>query len=219
MWAAPRRRPLERDMEPEIQKTNRRLMRRLFFVAIAMFGFGYALVPLYNVFCEVTGLGGKTGQLSAEATQGLQVDKSRLVTVEFTSSVAQGMPWEFRPAVARVKVHPGEVATTTYYARNTADETIVGNAVPSVAPNGAASYFKKIECFCFSQQVLKGKEEKVMPVRYVVEPGLPPDIKTITLSYTFFNTDKASARRYGGDAQDMADGRRGDAHVHGAAGG
>lgn len=179
-------------MEATTQQANRRSARRLAVAAVAMFGFGYALVPLYDVFCEVTGIGGKTGRIDGD--RATAVDKSRWVTIEFTSGVNQGMPWEFRPATTTARVHPGEIATTTYYARNLSNEPIVGRAVPSVTPNAAASHFKKVECFCFSEQRLEGQEEKVMPVRYVVSPDLPADIRTITLSYTFFNTNKAPAQ-------------------------
>lgn len=178
---------------------NRRLTRKLLVVTIVMFAFGYALVPLYQVMCQITGINGKTGRLDAKAMAEMPVDKNRWVTVEFTTSVNQGMPWEFRPAVTSMRVHPGEINTTTFYARNLVDVPIVGQAIPSVVPVSAAAHFKKLECFCFSRQELKAHEAKVMPVRYVVQPDLPPDVKTIVLSYTFFNTDKDSARHFGGD--------------------
>lgn len=182
-----------------------------------MFAFGYALVPLYEVFCELTGVNGKTGRMEAKAMPANAVDRSRWVTVEFTSTVNQGMPWEFRPAVTRMRVHPGELATTAYFARNTTADTIVGQAVPSVAPNVAAAHFKKIECFCFTQQTLKGKEAKSMPVRFLVQPDLPREVKTVTLSYTFFNTDKVSARKYGGQAAvEAAQAADRSGHEHGA---
>lgn len=184
--------------------SNKRLARKLVIVTIAMFGFGYALIPLYNIMCDLTGINGKTGRMDAQATTEIKVDRDRWVTVQFLSNVNQGMPWEFRPAVTSMRVRPGEVVTTTYYAHNTSDEIIVGQAVPSVVPNVAAAYFKKIECFCFTRQELKPQEAKSMPVQYVVQPDLPADVKTITLSYTFFNTDKASAKKYGGGAADVA---------------
>ena len=198
-------------------QSHRRLTRKLLLVSVAMFACGYALVPLYQVFCELTGINGKTGRLDAQAMPATAIDKTRWVTVEFTSTVNQGMPWEFRPAVASMRVHPGEVATTTYVARNTTDEAIVGQAVPSVSPNIAAGHFKKIECFCFTQQTLQAREAKSMPVRFVVQPDLPSDVKTVTLSYTFFNTDKASARKYGGQAAQAAElsGQDHSAHAHG----
>jgi cytochrome c oxidase assembly protein subunit 11 len=188
-------------------RANRRLFRRFGLAAIAMFGFGYALVPLYNVFCEVTGLNGKTGS-AVEQVAG-PVDRSRTVTVEFTASVNQGMPWEFRPVQKRMQVHPGEEMVALYTARNTTSDTIVGQAVPSVSPGAAATYFKKIECFCFSRQELKAGEAREMPVRFVVDPKLDPAIRTVTLSYTFFNTDRLSAQKFGDTSTAMpAD------HVH-----
>ena len=208
-------------MSTPTPQPHRRLARKLLLVSLAMFAFGYALVPLYDVFCELTGINGKTGRIDAKAMPANAVDRSRWVTVEFTSTVSSGMPWEFRPAVTRMRVHPGEMATTAYFARNNTDDTLVGQAVPSVAPNAAAAHFKKIECFCFTQQTLQGREAKSMPVQFVVQPDLPPDVKTITLSYTFFNTDKVSARKYGGqaavDAAKAADTANHDhgAHAHG----
>lgn len=180
-----------------------------------MFAFGYALVPLYEVFCELTGINGKTGRIDAQAMPAIAIDKTRWVTVEFTSSVSQGMPWEFRPAVTRMRVHPGEMATTTYFARNTTGDAIVGQAVPSVTPSAAAAHFKKVECFCFTQQTLQAHEAKSMPVRFMVQPDLPRDVKTVTLAYTFFNTDKTSARKYGGQAAQAADMSGHDHSAHG----
>ncbi len=189
----------KRRARDRVQQANRRLVRRLALVTLAMFGFGFALVPLYDVLCEVTGLNGKTGRVEAGAVGG-EIDSTRWVTVEFTGSVHQGMPWEFRPAQKRMRVHPGEVAVAYYSVRNATSDTIVGQAVPSVTPGLAAAHFKKIECFCFSRQELKSGERREMPVRFVVDRELAPGIRTVTLSYTFFNIDKASARKYGGDA-------------------
>jgi len=202
---------------PDIKQSHRRLALKLGGVVIAMFAFGYALVPLYDVFCELTGINGKTGR--AEANVQMPIDRQRTITVEFMSTTGKGLPWEFRPTVKRMQVHPGEAVETAFYARNTADERIVGQAVPSVAPNVAASYFKKIECFCFTQQTLAPGEEKTMPVRYIVDSRLPADVHTITLAYTFFNTDKVSAKKYGGGApvaaQHDAHGAHGDHAQHG----
>lgn len=189
----------------QLSKQARGTLKKLALLTVAMFGFGFALVPLYNVFCQITGLNGKTGRIDAAVLQSGQVDKDRLVTIEFTSQVNSGLPWEFRPSVKKMQVHPGEVVTTYYYARNLADEVIVGQAVPSVSPGLAAESFKKLECFCFSRQELKPSEEKQMPVRYVVQPNLPKDIRTITLSYAFFNADQQSARKYGAQDQDKVE--------------
>ncbi len=180
----------------DLTRANRRLLIKLLLVAVGMFGFGYALVPLYTVFCEVTGLNGKTGQRDAKAAQAAEVDTSRWVTVEFTGTVMGGLPWEFKPMKRKLRVHPGEPATVTYVARNTATEAIVGQAVPSVSPFRAASHFRKMECFCFSRQELKSGEVKEMSVRFIVDAELPREVKTVTLSYAFFNADRESAKKY-----------------------
>ncbi|MFP5349730.1 MAG: cytochrome c oxidase assembly protein [Gammaproteobacteria bacterium] len=179
---------------------NRRLGLKLGVTAVLMFGFGFALAPLYDLFCQVTGLNGKTGRVEVEAVASTKVDTARQVTVEFTGNATHGLPWEFRPLVNKLDVHPGETIVVKYYVRNTSNETIVGQAVPSVAPGRAAAYFKKIECFCFSNQKLAPGEAREMPVRFMVMPELAKEVQTITLSYAFFNTDKAQAKRFGGDA-------------------
>ncbi len=187
---------------------NRRTAAKLALVAAAMFGFGYLLVPLYDLACAALGLNGKTGRIEAVTAA---VDTKRTVTVEFTAHATTGLPWEFRPLTRRLEVHPGETVVVNYYARNTAAETLVGQAVPSVAPGIAAPYFKKIECFCFTRQELNPGEAQEMPVRFTVLPDLAPQVHTITLSYTFFNVDKASAAKYGGGAAPSAAQR---AHDH-----
>ena len=194
-----------------LKRVNRRTLLRLGVVAIAMFGFGYALVPLYDLICDITGLNGKTGRVDAANVQAAEVDQSRWITVEFTGHTTSGLPWEFRPLQKKMRVHPGETAVANYYVSNNTDETITGQAVPSVVPGRAAPYFKKIECFCFSQQTLAPREAKEMPVRFVVDAKISSRVDTITLSYAFFNTDKASAKKYGGDS--MAVNHDGH-HVH-----
>jgi len=198
------------------QRANRRVGLKLAGVALGMFVFGYALVPLYDVFCDVTGLNGKTGR--AEAKVSSTVDESRWVTVEFTGNSMNGLPWEFQSQQQTLRVHPGEVAVAYYEARNMATETITGQAVPSVAPNKAATYFKKIECFCFSQQQLKAGEQKVMPVRFVVSADLPKEVGTVTLSYAFFNADQVSAKKYGGSAPGISGHEHHSAHGTAAGG-
>jgi len=170
---------------------NRRIVRRLLIAAVAMFGFGFALVPLYNVFCDITGINGKTGRIEAEAALSQRVDMERTVTVEFLSSVHGDLDWDFKPVVRRVKVHPGEVTEVHYMARNRIGETVTGQAVPSLAPGLAAKYFNKTECFCFTRQTLGPNEEKLMPLRFVVDPELPEDVGTVSLSYTFFHAESA----------------------------
>lgn len=177
---------------------NRRLATRLALVAVAMFGFGYLLVPLYDVMCDVLGLNGKTSGVASSAAHA--VDLNREVTVEFTGNVAAGLPWQFEPLDRKLVVHPGEEHVARFRARNVADEQIVGQAVPSVTPGLAAKHMKKIECFCFTQQALAARDAHEMAVRFWIDPALPPDVHTLTLSYTFFNADAVSAKKYGGVA-------------------
>jgi cytochrome c oxidase assembly protein subunit 11 len=179
--------------DPSQQAANRRTARKLLVVTGLMFGFGYALVPLYDVFCEVTGLNGKTGRLSEAQAAALTVDESRLVTVEFVTNVNAGMPWEFRPVVNRIEVHPGAETVVEFEATNFAQWPVTGNAVPSVSPNSAARYFSKTECFCFTQQLLEAGETREMPVRFVIDPRLPEDVSVLTLGYTFFESLQPAA--------------------------
>jgi cytochrome c oxidase assembly protein subunit 11 len=199
------------------EKTIRRTGLKLTAVALGMFVFGYALVPLYDVLCQATGLNGKTSG-KAETMVNTKVDESRWVTVEFTGNSMSGLPWEFGPQQKTLRVHPGAVAVVYYEARNTAAETITGQAVPSISPGNAATHFKKIECFCFSQQKLNGGEKKQMPVRFVVDTDLPKEIDTVTLSYAFFNADQVSAKKYGGKAPEIASHEHHTDPVHAAGG-
>ena len=168
------------------ERRNRRTAVRLALVTVAMFGFGFALVPIYDVFCEITGLNGKTGRVEAAALDG-QADLARTVTVEFVSSVNDGLGWIFEPEVTRMTVHPGQIYEAHFTASNPATSASAGQAVPSVSPGAAARYFNKTECFCFTRQELAGGERKRMPVRFVVDRDLPEQVHTITLSYTFFD--------------------------------
>lgn len=171
---------------------NKSTLLALIGVSVAMFGFGYALVPLYDVFCELTGLNGKTGEISVSDAGRLEVDANRLVTVEFDTNVNSKLPWKFASAQRTLQVHPGEVYQAVFTATNLSAETVVGRAVPSVAPAKASIYFNKTECFCFSEQVLQAGETKQMPVRFVIDPGLPESIQRVTLSYTFFRAPEAT---------------------------
>jgi cytochrome c oxidase assembly protein subunit 11 len=185
---------------------NRRVVRRLLLATVAMFGFGFALVPLYDVFCDITGINGKTGRIEAEAALSQQVDRERMVTVEFLSSVRSDLAWDFKPAVKRVRVHPGEVTEVHYVARNRTGETVAGQAVPSLAPGLAAKYFNKTECFCFTRQTLGPNEEKLMPLRFVVDPELPEEIGTVSLSYTFFEAESGEpAGKQAGMLEELQD--------------
>lgn len=179
-------------MRDQNQQTadNKKIVKQLLLATVMMFGFGYALVPLYNIFCDITGLNGRTSDQAAEVRPA-DIDMDRWITVEFVSSVNANMPWDFRPAVSKMKVRPGEPSRVNYYAKNVSADSIVGNAVPSVSPGQAAKYFSKTECFCFTQQELKSGEEKEMPVVFIVDKNIPKRINTVTLSYTFFNSPAA----------------------------
>jgi cytochrome c oxidase assembly protein subunit 11 len=161
---------------------NNRLARRLAFVAVAMFGFGFALVPFYNQICAALGV---NSLLKPDEAVNTQVDPSRTITIELDSN-AHDLPWRFRPLVSHVTVHPGELATVEYEVVNVRGAPVTGQAVPSYGPQHAGEYFKKLECFCFTQQTLAAGETRRMPVTFVVDPKLPRDIKSIAVSYTFF---------------------------------
>jgi len=169
------------------QKKARKTIYIALGVAIAMFGFGFALVPLYNVFCDITGINGKTGRISvAEANTGA-IDESRRVTVQFDGTVNSALPWQFRPKVTQMEVVPGKLYSTEFFAKNLSDKPVTGQAVPSVAPGKASLYFSKTECFCFTEQTLQPHQEEWMGVTFRVSPDLPDDVHVMTLSYTFFN--------------------------------
>ena len=160
--------------------------KKLGLVAIAMFGFGYLMVPIYNVLCDITGFTGKTGQISQSQARVAEVDQNRLVTVQFDTNVNPALPWEFRATQFKQTVRPGEIAETKFVVVNKSSKPVVGQAIPSVAPEQASLYFNKTECFCFINQMLAPGEKKEMVVRFVVDAELPEKISTMTLSYTFF---------------------------------
>lgn len=173
-----------------LRSDNRRMVAKLMVVVAAMAGFGYALVPIYRHICEALGVNvlslAETGEGGGkrERPGNTQVDTSRLVTVEFDAN-AHG-PWDFKPAVASVQVHPGEMATVMYEFRNKQARAMAAQAIPSYAPHQAAAHFNKLECFCFNEYTLAAGESKQWPVVFYVDPKLPKDVTTITLSYTFF---------------------------------
>lgn len=171
---------------------NRRLGLKMLWLVGGAVLFTIALVPLYNVFCQVTGLNGKTGGLPVVEQKSLRVDTSRWVTVEFTSSVMPGLGWNFAPTQSSMRVRPGQIEMATFVASNNTNKEEVGQAVPSVSPGQAAVYFKKIECFCFQRQALKPGESKEMPLRFYVSPDLPSNVQTVTLSYAFYNAVTAA---------------------------
>jgi cytochrome c oxidase assembly protein subunit 11 len=173
---------------PARPNANRRLAWWLALTAAGFLGFGFALVPLYNTFCELTGLNGKTRD-AADVQANTRADTARWVTVNFTSTVMPGLPWRFEPGQRSMRVHPGEVATAFYVATNLDNRRLDGQAVMSVSPEVAARHFKKLECFCFTRQALQPGETHKLPLAFYVTPDLPDDVRTITLSYAFFPVD------------------------------
>ena len=166
-------------------RLNRAMFGKLVVVAVMMFGFGYALVPVYKQMCELLGINVLTQQDGmAVRDANTQIDKSRTITVELDGN-AQG-PWRFRPTTRSIQVHPGELASVMYEVVNTTNRTVQAQAIPSYAPQSVTPHFKKVECFCFKQQTMKPNEARQMPVVFFIDPALPRDVKTITLSYTFF---------------------------------
>jgi len=195
--------PAERDAA--LKRDNRRMLGKLVVVAMLMAGFGYALVPIYNTICSALGInvlslaeidvqGGKR----ADYRSNTQVDASRSITIEFDAN-SRG-PWEFAPEQRSVEVHPGEVTTVMYTFRNVQNRTMSAQAIPSYAPMQAMPYFNKLECFCFNQYTLKPGESKRWPVVFVISPKLSKDVKTITLSYTFFEVGGTVPPAPGGNA-------------------
>lgn len=181
---------------------NRQMLIKLAVIAVLMFGFGYALVPMYRAICELTGINVVTNKneygvraYGAVKPKNTQVDKSRTITVEFDAN-SRG-PFRFRPVKNYLEVHPGEMAQITYEVVNEQDRTIMAQAIPSYAPKAATQHFTKLDCFCFAQQTLKPKESRQMPVVFIIDPNLPKDVKTITLSYTFFEINGASPVKAG----------------------
>ena len=167
-------------------QNNSKLIVRLVGVVVGMFAFGFALVPLYDVFCDLTGINGKTRD-SAVVYESVEVDKDRLVTVEFITRINKGMPWKFEVEQRRMKVHPGEMHQINFFAHNPATRDIVGQAIPSVSPGTAALYLNKTECFCFEQQPLEAGQKVTMPMSFYVDPQLPDDITYFTLQYTLYD--------------------------------
>jgi cytochrome c oxidase assembly protein subunit 11 len=167
-------------------RLNLQTLGKLALLAALMFGFGFAMVPLYKKICEVTGINflTKTDREAADFARNTQVDRSRVVTVEFDSN--HHGPWRFSPERRSVDVHPGELVTVEYELVNTQARGMAGQAIPSYAPQVSMQYFRKLECFCFKQQALEANQTRRFPVVFVIDPKLPPDVRTITLSYTFF---------------------------------
>jgi len=181
-------------MKDDIKK----IVIKLATVSVFMFGFGYLLVPIYDVLCDITGLNGKTGTISVASVDAMNIDKSRVITVTFDTNVNSKLPWKFNAGKKKLQLHPGEIGEATFNVTNLASSQTYGQAIPSVSPSRGAVFFNKTECFCFSRQGLRPNEYKEMTVRFVVDPALPESIRTLTLSYTFFSVP--------GEADQLANG-------------
>ena len=179
------------DTQNDNPANNRSLTLRLLVLAVAMFGFGFLLVPLYDVFCEITGFGGRTNDSALVVDE--RPDESRTIRVEFITTVNQYAPWKFSPDTTSMNVHPGRMYVATFSATNLSDNDKVGQAIPSVAPISASDHFKKIECFCFEHQEFAANEERALPLQFIIDPELPEYVDTITLQYTLFDTVRLSA--------------------------
>lgn len=179
------------DRQKNLSAEHNSLTRRLLLLAAAMFGFGFLLVPLYDVFCEITGFGGRTNATAAVVEEA--PDLSREIRVEFMTTVNSYAPFEFAADVDSMVVHPGKMYFATFTAKNLTLDDKVAQAVPSVAPISAAEHFTKIECFCFTSQEFAANEARAMPLQFIVNPDLPEYVDTITLQYTFYDTPRAAS--------------------------
>jgi cytochrome c oxidase assembly protein subunit 11 len=177
-----------RAADRDLRADNRALLFKLGVVAVAMFGFGFLLVPFYEKICEATGIRNID---AADAPRSTQVDYARTLRVELDANT-RGLPWTFRAATPVVDVHPGQLTEVVYEVVNNTDRPVTGQAIPSYGPQYAAQYFRKLECFCFTQQTLAPGERRQMPVVFVIDPAVPKDLATITLSYTFFVVEGAA---------------------------
>ena len=175
-----------------VRSENRRLSLRLAAVALGMFGFGYALVPFYSQICAALGI--YSPETRDAVPSNTQVDATRTVTIEMDSNTSPTLPWRFRPLARQVQVHPGQLTTVEYEISNAQGIALTGQAVASYGPSFAGEYFRKVECFCFTQQTLAAGETRRLPVTFVVDPKLPKSVNTIALSYTFFEIDGRGGR-------------------------
>ena len=183
-------------MTGNVDKKNLKLARTLLLVAIAMFGFGYALVPLYDVLCEWKWIErDRPDDIKKVPETAYKVDVNREITIEFMTTLNESTPMEFRAEKKQLKVHPGEYHTVNFYGENKTDKVMLARAIASFSPAVISSYFEKIECFCFSEQTFKPREKKIMPMRFVINPEIPEQYKTITLSYTFFDNTEKSVKK------------------------
>lgn len=174
-------------MKQDVTNTNTELLKRLLIFSVIMFGFGYALVPLYEKFCEVTGI--TELQRPDALSKTVKVDESRLINVQLDTNV-RGLPWKFKSLQSSVRMHPGQSVEVMYEISNESDGDQVGQAIPSYTPRNLERYMRKFECFCFTKQELKAGEVRQMPVKFVIDPEIPADISAVTISYTFFSLKK-----------------------------
>jgi cytochrome c oxidase assembly protein subunit 11 len=177
----------------DVRSANRKLVLGLVLMTAGSFAFGWALVPLYDVFCRAVGIGNAEAKAGPTVARE-QVDPNREITVEFVASPASVGSFEFRPQVASMRVHPGKLYATEFFARNLTSGASVAQAVPSISPNGTARYFHKTECFCFTPQKFRVGEGRDMPVRFIVDPELPVNVDKITLAYTFYDTTQSASQ-------------------------
>lgn len=189
---------MKNETAPNGQASHRKLVKKLVLMAVAMFGFGFAMWPIYNVFCDLTGLGGRGVKVVDHV--GVMEKSDRLVKVRFDATVNSSLPWVFQAKQKSTMVTLGEMSEATYVARNPTDVAITGQAIYNVTPPEASLYFVKTECFCFTQQILQANESREMPVFYFIQPDLPDHIKEITLSYTFFRNETADTAVLSGQA-------------------
>ena len=171
---------------PETKRANNQLLLKLLIFTLGAFGFGYALVPLYNVMCDVTGFGNEK-RLAQKSVIAVSPDKTRTITLEFVAELPSNGNWEFRPVLQSMQIHPGELYTADFIAKNLTGRDTLAQAIPAMAPTKVAPFFHKTECFCFTPQSFKKGEERALPVRFVVDPAIPADIDRITLAYTFYD--------------------------------
>ena len=181
---------LKADRNTDKKNISSKQLIKLMMIPVFMFGFGFALVPLYDVFCNITGLNGKTGRVEASMVNQRTVDTSRTIRVKFLANTGTGLQWQFKPVVNEMDIHPGKIYEAMYEVRSRSDKATTGQAIPSVSPTPASLHFNKTECFCFTQQELAAYETREMPLRFVINHEIPEDIVEVTLSYTFFNIEK-----------------------------
>lgn len=182
--------------QTQMHKKAKSSAMMMLVLVVGMFGFGFAMVPLYDLLCSVTGLNGSnTGRVKNESQLIGLIDYNRTITVEFDATNNADLPWDFRPLVKKIEVHPGEIKEVSYFAKNNSARAIVAQAIPGVTPWQATNHFNKTECFCFTKQKLEPGESKEMALRFVIDPNLPKEFNTITLSYTFMDTDRTKLKQ------------------------